>query len=64
MALAIHPGKRIEPMKLKRMSWRLMAASCVAMALAACDPGPFQKAGKAIDRAGEKTGDKIKDLSR
>jgi hypothetical protein len=51
-------------MMLKWTSWKILAAAGVALALAACDPGPFQKAGKAIDRAGEKTGDKIKDISR
>jgi hypothetical protein len=45
-------------------SWTILIAAVVILALAACDPGPLEKAGKAIDRAGEKTGDKIKDIIR
>jgi len=43
-------------------SWKVLAAAGVALVLSACDPGPLEKAGKAVDRAGEKTGDKIKDI--
>jgi len=49
-------------MNLKWQSWRILAAAGVALVLAACDPGPLEKAGKAIDRAGEKVGDKVKDV--
>jgi len=49
-------------MKLKQMPWKILAAATLAVVLAACDNGPFEKAGKAVDRAGEKTGDKIKDV--
>ena len=34
----------------------------IALVLAACDQGSLKMAGKATDRAGEKTGDKIKDI--
>ena len=51
-------------MKLAQRPWWILAAACVALALAACDPGPMEKAGKAIDRAGEKAGDKVKDLTK
>ncbi|HLY74737.1 MAG TPA: hypothetical protein VKU80_11520 [Planctomycetota bacterium] len=42
----------------------LMAASAFMLALGACDDGPLEKAGKSIDKAGEKTGDKLKDITR
>ena len=42
----------------------VLAAACVALTLAACDQGPMEKAGRAIDRAGEKAGDKIKDITK
>ena len=37
-------------MKLNRMSWRMVAAACVALVLTACDNGPFEKAGKAVEK--------------
>jgi hypothetical protein len=49
-------------MKLKWKPWKLWTAAGVVLVLSACDQGPLEKAGKAIDRAGEKTGDKIKDI--
>ena len=44
--------------------WRILVAAGVALILAACDQGPLEKAGKAVDRAGEKVGDKVKDLAK
>lgn len=41
-----------------------MAAAGIAVVLAACDNRPFQKAGKAVDRAVEKAGDAIKDATK
>jgi hypothetical protein len=41
-----------------------MAAACAAGFLAACDPGPLEEAGKAIDRAGEKAGERVKDIAK
>jgi len=41
---------------------RILAAAGIALLLAACDQGPMEKAGKAIDRAGQKTGDMIKEI--
>ena len=41
---------------------RFLAAAGVLLLLAACEKGPMENAGKAIDRAGEKTGDKIKEI--
>lgn len=41
----------------------LLAAAGLALALAACDNRPFEKAGKAVDRTLEKTGDKIKEVT-
>lgn len=49
-------------MRLNEKPWRILAVVSVALILASCDPGPLEKAGKAIDRAGEKTGDKIKEI--
>ena len=49
-------------MKLRHLSWKVLAAACLTLALAACDDGAFEKAGKAVDRAGEKAGDKIKEI--
>jgi len=51
-------------MKPQPMSWRLVAAACVALVLTACDNGPFEKAGKAVDRAGEKVRDKVHDATK
>jgi hypothetical protein len=51
-------------MTFKWKSWKILSAAGVSLVLAACDPGPLERAGKAIDRAGEKTGDKIKEITR
>jgi hypothetical protein len=51
-------------MKLRPVLWKFLAAACLASLLAACDNHPFEKAGKAVDRAGEKAGDKIKDITK
>jgi len=51
-------------MILKWKPWWIMAAACAALFLAACDQGPLEKAGKAVDRAGEKAGDTIKDIAK
>lgn len=51
-------------MRATRVSWRLLATACVALVVSSCDNGPLEKAGKAVDRAGEKAGDKIKDVTR
>jgi predicted small lipoprotein YifL len=41
------------------------AVAAVALSLGACErKGPFEKAGEKIDKAGEKTGDKIKDVTK
>jgi len=49
-------------MKSNVQLWRVLAAAGVALILASCDRGPLEKAGKAVDRAGEKVGDKAKDV--
>jgi len=49
-------------MKPNGQLWRILAAAGVALVLASCDQGPLEKAGKAVDRAGEKVGDKVKDV--
>ena len=41
---------------------KILSAAVIALALAACDQGPMEKAGKAVDHAGEKRREKIKDL--
>jgi hypothetical protein len=51
-------------MNLKRKSWRILAAAGIGLVLAACDQGPMEKAGKAIDRAGQKTGDALKEIAK
>lgn len=52
-------------MKHNWSPWRILAAAWVALVLTACDnEGPFEKAGKAVDRAGEKAGDKIKEIGK
>ena len=51
-------------MKPTKRLLMVLAAAAFALGLGACDDGPFQKAGKSIDRAGEKTGDKVKDITR
>jgi len=47
---------------LKRNLWKVLAAACITLVLTACEKNPLERAGKALDRAGEKTGDKLKDL--
>lgn len=43
----------------------VLAAAVVTFSLGACEKkGPFEKAGEKIDKAGEKTGDKIKDVTK
>jgi len=49
-------------MQIPWKPWRILAVGGVALVLTACDQRSFEKAGKAIDRAGEKTDDKIKEL--
>jgi hypothetical protein len=51
-------------MKLRMRLWTVLAAASVALALAACDNRPFERAGKAVDRAVEKTGEKIHEATR
>jgi hypothetical protein len=51
-------------MTIKRKSWRILAVGGIALVLAACDNGAFEKAGKAVDRAGQKAGDKIKEIAK
>lgn len=51
-------------MKHHRMPLKLLAAASVALLMTACDPGPLEKAGKAVDNAGEKVIDKVKDATK
>ena len=51
-------------MKSQRQTWKVLAAAGVVLVLAACDQGPMEKAGKALDHAGQKAGDKIKDITK
>jgi hypothetical protein len=46
---------------LKRTLLSVLAALGLALGLAACERGPGEKAGRAIDRAGERTRDAIDD---
>jgi hypothetical protein len=51
-------------MSLIRKPWKSLAAAGVALFLSACDQGPLERAGRAVDRAGEKTRDKINEIVR
>lgn len=51
-------------MNISKNLRRILAAAGVVLALAACDSKPFEKAGKAVDRGLEKTGEKIKEVTR
>jgi predicted small lipoprotein YifL len=43
----------------------ILAAAAVSLSLGACEKkGPFEKAGEKIDKAGEKAGDKIRDVTK
>ena len=43
----------------------VLAAAATALSMGACEKkGPFEKAGESIDKAGEKAGDKIKDVTK
>lgn len=48
-------------MNMGRRLLTVVAAAGIALGLGACEKGPLEKAGKAVDKATEKTGDKIKD---
>jgi hypothetical protein len=51
-------------MTLIRKSWKILATASVVLVLAACDSRAFEKAGTAVDRAGQKAGDKIKEIAK
>ena len=42
----------------------LLAAAAVALGLAACEEGAFEKAGRNVDKAAEKVEDKIEDAAK
>jgi hypothetical protein len=42
----------------------VLAGASMVLFLAACDNRPFERAGKAVDRAVEKTGEKIHEVTR
>ena len=52
------------PLKFTQRLWMVIVTAGLALVMASCDNGPFEKAGKAIDRADEKVGDKIKDITK
>ena len=43
---------------------KLLLALALTVGLAACDEGPMEKAGRKIDDAGAKAGDKLKDAAK
>jgi hypothetical protein len=49
--------------KLRTLAMAALAAAPVAFSLAACSEGPAERAGERIDRAVERTGDKIEDAT-
>ena len=51
-------------MNLTRNTWRFATGAGLALVLAACDSRPFERAGKAVDGAVEKTGDKVKEITK
>ena len=48
-------------MRFPRKSLLVLASGFITLVLAACDR-PMEKTGRAIDKAVEKTGDKIQDV--
>lgn len=51
-------------MILRMTLLKILVATGVALSLGACEKGPLEKAGKSIDNAGEKVGDKMKDATK
>jgi hypothetical protein len=51
-------------MNLAKKLLMVLTAAGIAAGLAACDEGPLEKAGRKIDNAGEKAGDKLKDAAK
>ena len=49
-------------MTLNKTLRRVLVLACLPLVLAACEKGPLGKAGRAMDRAAEKTADKINDV--
>lgn len=47
-------------MNICRKVCLILASACVALVLMSCERGPLEKAGKKVDDAVEKTGDKLK----
>ena len=41
-----------------------LAAAVLVVGLCGCEKGPMERAGKQVDKAVEKTGDKIEDATR
>lgn len=42
----------------------VLAAGAVALGLAGCEEGIFEKAGRSVDKANEKVKDKIEDAAK
>jgi hypothetical protein len=51
-------------MKLSKKILLALIAAVTAAGLTACEEGPLEKAGRKIDNAGEKAGDKVKDATK
>ena len=52
---------------MKKMYMSILAGLVMAMLIAAfpgCKEGPLERAGKSVDKAAEKTGDKIKEVTK
>lgn len=47
-----------------KKSFLVLACAGITLALAACNRGPLERAGKSVDDAVEKTGDAIKDAGK
>ena len=51
-------------MNLAKKLLTMLTAAGIAAGLTACEEGPLEKAGRKIDDAGEKAGDKLKDATK
>lgn len=51
-------------MKSSRSVASALAVAVLVVGLCGCEKGPMERAGKQVDKAVEKTGDKIEDATR
>ena len=51
-------------MKSRKSAAAALVAAVLAVGLCGCEKGPMERAGKQVDKAVEKTGDKIQDATK